>query len=328
MVETLPLVNGPGVFGLHSNAEIAYYTNAAKEMWRNLIDLQPRVSSSGEGMSREDYIGNTARDILSGLPETCDILLIRKHLGLDISPAQIVLLQELERWNNLISRMRGSLVDVGRALKGEIGMSEELDLVGESLFNGFLPAMWRRLAPQTEKPLGSWMTHYHRRKDQYDSWIKNGEPVVMWLSGLHIPESYITALVQTACRKRGWPLDKSALFTRVTKVNDSSQIIQRPDHGAFVEGIYLEGAAWDLKGGCLRLQDPKVLVVELPVIEVVPVEQSKLKTQGTFWTPVYVTQDRRNAMGVGLVFEAYLPTPIHDSHWILQGVGCVLNIDT
>ena len=48
--------------------------------------------------------------------------------------------------------------------------------------------------------------------------------------------------------------------------------VQRPDHGAFVEGISLEGGAWDLKGGCLRRQDPKVLVVELPVIEIVPVE--------------------------------------------------------
>ena len=44
-------------------------------------------------------------------------------------------------------------------------------------------------------------------------------------------------------------------------------------------------------------------------------------------TPVYVTQNRRNAMGVGLVFEADLQTEEHLSHWILQGVCLVLNID-
>lgn len=41
----------------------------------------------------------------------------------------------------------------------------------------------------------------------------------MWLSGLHIPESYLTALVQATCRKNGWPLDKSTLYTAVTEVH-------------------------------------------------------------------------------------------------------------
>jgi dynein heavy chain len=42
---------------------------------------------------------------------------------------------------------------------------------------------------------------------------------------------------------------------------------------------------------------------------------------------VYVTQARRNAMGVGLVFEADLSTSEHPSHWVLQGVALVLNTD-
>ena len=57
-------------------------------------------------------------------------------------------------------------------------------------------------------------------------------------------------------------------------------------------------------------------------------EASKLKLHNTFRAPVYVTQDRRNAMGVGLVFEADLATHEHTSHWVLQGVALTLNIDT
>ena len=41
---------------------------------------------------------------------------------------------------------------------------------------------------------------------------------MMWLSGLHIPESYLTALVQATCRRNEWPLDKSTLYTSVTEV--------------------------------------------------------------------------------------------------------------
>ena len=56
-------------------------------------------------------------------------------------------------------------------------------------------------------------------------------------------------------------------------------------------------------------------------------EASKLKLNNMFKCPVYVTQDRRNAMGKDLVFEADLATDQHVSHWVLQGVALVLNID-
>ena len=85
------------------------------------------------------------------------------------SPNEVVLLQEIERMNILIIRMVGTLADLKRAVKGEIGMSAELDDLGSSLFNGLLPNMWAKLAPQTEKPLGSWMDHFTKRYGQYDS---------------------------------------------------------------------------------------------------------------------------------------------------------------
>ena len=338
MVESLPLTNSPAVFGLHPNAEIGYYSNAVKSMWLDLISLQPRRAGGGEGMSREDYISATARDVYSKVPiESMDIgsydllqtraLLLKRNGNDIITPCQVVLLQELERWNNLVKKMAGSLIDLQRALIGEIGMSDELDALGDAIFNGFLPQMWRRLCPDTQKPLGGWMGHYTRRYEQYDSWIQNGEPAVMWLSGLHIPESYLTALVQTTCRMRGWALDKSTLYTVVTKFT-SSEGLTTLESGCYVSGLYLEGAAWDTERSVLRTQDPKVLVIELPIMQVIPIEASKIKLHNTFRTPVYVTQNRRNAMGVGLVFEADLATKEHSSHWVLQGVCLCLNIDS
>jgi len=65
----------------------------------------------------------------------------------------------------------------------------------------------------------------------------------------------------------------------------------------------------------------------MPLVQIVPVEANKLKLRGTIRTPVYVTQARRNAMGVGLVFESDLKTDKHISHWVLQGVCLVLNTD-
>lgn len=61
--------------------------------------------------------------------------------------------------------------------------------------------------------------------------VAEGEPSVMWLSGLHIPESYLTALVQATCRRNGWPLDRSTLFTQVTKFQDAEEVNERAGQG-------------------------------------------------------------------------------------------------
>lgn len=50
----------------------------------------------------------------------------------------------------------------------------------------------------------------------------------MWLSGLHVPESYITALVQIACHDNFWPLDKSTIFTVVTGFPDYTKVFDKP----------------------------------------------------------------------------------------------------
>nr|XP_023029266.1 dynein heavy chain 10, axonemal-like [Leptinotarsa decemlineata] len=155
-----------------------------------------------------------------------------------------------------------------------------------------------------------------------------GEPTVLWVSGLHIPETFLAALVQIACRLHNWPLDRSTLYTYVTEYVDPMDVILRPSQGnCLLHGLYLEGAAWDLENNCLKRSTPKVLIEKLPVLGVVPIEAFRLKLQNTLRTPVYTTSLRRNAMGVGLVFEADLRTTEHTSHWILQGVCLVLNTD-
>lgn len=137
----------------------------------------------------------------------------------------------------------------------------------------------------------------------------------------------MTALVQTTCRARAWALDKSVMYTTMTKITDAKEVTKRLEAGSYVEGLYLEGARWNSEADCLDYQRPKELVAAVPLLQIVPVEANKLKLRGTIKTPVYTTQARANAMGVGQVFEADLKTRQHPSHWILQGVALVLNTD-
>lgn len=59
-----------------------------------------------------------------------------------------------------------------QALAGEVGMSNELDEVARALFNGYIPAIWKKLAPDTLKSLGNWMSHFKRRYEQYSHWVR------------------------------------------------------------------------------------------------------------------------------------------------------------
>jgi len=292
----------------------------------SLISLQSRSGGSAGGASREEHIATVADSVQEQVPDPFDSAIIKREMGNDVTPIAVVLLQELEHWNKLVVYIRNSLKELKRALAGEVGMSSELDDIANALFNGAIPPSWRRICPQTEKGLGSWMLHFNRRQAQYSAWVKNGAPLVLWLPGLHIPATYIAATVQMVCRAKKWPLDRSTLYTKVTCHRSASQVQDRMQFGCYVNGLYLEGARWNQETQQLDRQLPKMLVEELNVLQIIPTERHRLKLVNTLRSPVYVTQQRRNAAGVGLVFEADLDTTEHSSLWVLQGVALCLNI--
>ncbi|KYN43305.1 Dynein heavy chain 10, axonemal, partial [Trachymyrmex septentrionalis] len=327
-IEELPLVNGPEIFGLHSNAEIGFFTQAVKGMWKHLIELQPQTAVSDIGVSKDEFIDNVAKEILTKIPAPYDISKVKRNFGVGVTPTAIVLFQELERFNKLIETITRTLNQLRKAIAGEIGLDAVLENISMALYNGMLPKEWAKLAPDTRKNLAGWMDHFQKRINQYTNWSGANEPVVLWLSGLHVPETYLAALVQMACRKNNWPLDHSVIYTTVSNFLKPDDVEERPDEaGCYVYGLYLEGARWDIEKHCLQRSHPKVLFEELPILTIIPIEVHRLKLQNTFKTPVYITSNRRNALADGLIFEANLATPEHASHWILQGVCLVLNTD-
>lgn len=125
-------------------------------------------SGGGEGgINRDEIVMQVANDIQEKtLPELFDEYNIRKSFDIP-KPTQIVLLQELERFNKLVTMMGNTIKDLKRALKGEIGVSADLEVLGNCFFNGKMPPQWARLAPATEKNLVNWITHFERRYEQY-----------------------------------------------------------------------------------------------------------------------------------------------------------------
>lgn len=50
-----------------------------------------------------------------------------------------------------------------------------------------------------------------------------------------------------------------------------------------MHGLYLEGARWDIEEYRLKRSHPKVLIEELPILTIVPIEVHRLKLQVSNW---------------------------------------------
>jgi len=74
-----------------------------------------------------------------------------------------VLAQELIRFNRLISEIRSSLVNIGKAIKGEVVMSTELEIVAGSLYDNVVPPSWKKWSYNSMKPLASYVKDLIKR---------------------------------------------------------------------------------------------------------------------------------------------------------------------
>jgi dynein heavy chain len=127
---------------------------------------------------------DSAKSILDKLPPNFDFDEASKKHPINYNESMnTVLQQELLRFNKLLSEVRGSLVNIGKAIKGEVVMSLELEAVGNSLFDNMVPALWAKKAYPSLKPLASWVVDFIARLKFMQEWVDHGAPTTFWLSG-------------------------------------------------------------------------------------------------------------------------------------------------
>jgi len=111
-------------------------------------------------------------------------------------------------------------------------------------------------------------------------------PNVVWLGGFFNPQSFLTAIMQQTARKNEWPLDKMSLSCEVTK-KFKDDFSSSPGEGAYIHGLYMEGASWDIEHGCIVDSRLKELFPLMPVIYVRAVTQDKLEMRNVYDCPIY-----------------------------------------
>jgi dynein heavy chain len=105
---------------------------------------------------------------------------------------------ECERMNSLLSEMIRSLTELDLGFKGDLTMSEGMEMLQECLFMEKIPPTWERLAFPSLRSLPLWLTNLQQRHAQLSGWVGNTAeiPMVTWVSGLFNPQSFLTAITQ------------------------------------------------------------------------------------------------------------------------------------
>lgn len=160
--------------------------------------------------------------------------------------------------------------------------------------------------------------------NQLDEWMSNpGEiPKVTWLSGLINPTSFLTAICQVTAQKNGWELDKLVTFTEVSRKISSDEIDSKSRDGAYIIGLSMQGARWDVNGGHIEASKPKEMFCKMPVMTVKAITKEKANIGGVYFCPVYMTEQR----GPTWFFNAQLKTKSPPARWVLAGLALIADV--
>uniref|UniRef100_A0A4X2M2C5 AAA+ ATPase domain-containing protein n=1 Tax=Vombatus ursinus TaxID=29139 RepID=A0A4X2M2C5_VOMUR len=320
--EALP-PESPVLYGLHPNAEIGFLTVTSNALFRVLLEMQPRNLLISEELvqSTEEKVKTILDDILEKLPEEFDMAEITHKTPLR-SPYVFVCFQECERMNLLLREIRGSLQQLDLGLKGELMLSPDMEAQQTALNYDTVPDTWLRLAYPSTFGLAQWFSDLLLRCRELDTWTQDlVMPAVVWLSGFFNPQSFLTAVMQSMARKNEWPLDKMCLTVDVTK-KTKEDYGHPPREGAYIHGLFMEGARWDVQAGTVVEARLKELTSLMPVIFVKAIPADRQETKQTYECPVYRTQTR----GPTYVWTFRLKSKEKTAKWVLAGVALLLSV--
>lgn len=184
-----------------------------------------------------------------------------------ISSLSTVLLQEMQRFNRLLTRMRSSIVLLKKAIKGFIVMSEELDSMYVSIQNGQVPKNWEKVAYPSLKPLATWYKDLLERVIFMQEWLTNGAPNSFWLSGFFFPQGFMTGCLQTHARNYKIAIDKLNFSFQVLTEEEPTEVEEPPEDGVYIYGLYMDGARWDRENQMIADQFPVIYLVFNTFIE-------------------------------------------------------------
>lgn len=197
-----------------------------------------------------------------------------------------------------------------------------MENLGNSLFLDVVPESWAKKAYPSLYGLSAWYADLLQRIKELETWTSDFQlPAAVWLGGFFNPQSFLTAIMQQMARKNEWPLDRMALQCDVTK-KTREDMAGPPREGAYVHGLFMEGARWDMQTGMIAEARLKDLAPAMPVIFIKAIPVDRMDTRNIYECPVYKTKTR----GPTFVWTFNLKSKEKASKWVLGGVALLLQV--
>jgi dynein heavy chain len=345
-IDTIPPVDSPNIFGLHTNADLTYRLKEASEMLATIIETQPKDTGGGSGKSVDEVVKDQCLQLLEQMPPDFVEEIFRAQItklkgppgcgdkGFS-APLNIFLFQELQRLQNIIRIVRSNLKNLAMAIDGTVVMTTDLLEDLNSVFDARVPKKWTHDPSGAEiswllPTIGSWFTGMLERQVMLNTWLENDRKSMKayWLTGFTNAQGFLTGMRQEVTRqhkKDQWALDDVVTHTEVLAM-DYERLKDCPDEGQNIYGLFIEGGRWNRQEGKLDESEPKKLFLGMPVIFVTAMTAKDLKSAGLNYGPngpyncaVYKYPKRNDRY---LIFRLFLRTDEknHPFHWRLRGV--------
>merc|ERR1712086_74533 len=295
------------------------------EMFETIVSLQPKTVVEGAESNETKVLRQVG--ILAGqVPAVINTRETRKIMEArsDPEPMKTVLFQELDRYNGLLAFLKTCMIQIELATKGLALITPELEEISDSMLAGKVPTAWAFAYPSL-KPLGSWMLDLGMRVHQFEEWIEHAIPKVFWLTGFTYPSGFLTALLQTSARKNGNAIDSLSWEFPILN-QDENAIGQYPKEGAYVKGLFLDGARWDYEHGHLAEPLPMELFCQMPLVHFKPVDNKKKVSKGLYTCPIYMYMVRTGSRErPSFIIAADIKSGSVDGEfWTKRGVAMLL----
>lgn len=288
----------------------------ADKLFKTIFEMQPSDAAGGQATSKEERVKAVLDEIIEKLPDSFNVPELMARVE-ERTPYISVALQECDRMSMLTSEIRRSLKELELGLKGDLTITDSMELLMNSLYLNEVPARWEKLAYPSMQSLAAWYADLLLRIRELEGWVAEFNlPAVVWLPGLFNPQSFLTAIMQTTARKNEWPLDRMVLTVDVTK-KLREEFTTAPREGAYIHGLFMEGARWDTATGMIQESLLKELTPSMPVIYVKAIPIDKRDLKGVFECPLYRTRQR----GPTFVWTFHLKTKERPQKWTLAGVS-------
>ncbi|XP_030382446.1 dynein heavy chain 2, axonemal-like [Scaptodrosophila lebanonensis] len=323
-IQMLPNFDKPEAFGQHPNADIASLIGETRMLFETLLSMQAQTSSGGTAENAEAKVLDLAKDIMLGMPDEINYEQTAKIIGINRTPLEVVLLQEIERYNALIDNMRAHLIDLRRGIQGLVVMSSDLEEIYLAVYEGRVPLQWLK-SYNSLKPLAAWARDLNLRVGHFNIWAKTlRPPSLFWLAAYTFPTGFLTAVLQTAARTTKTPIDELSWEFYVFIEEDAAAArIIREGGGVYIRNLFLEGAGWLRKNQCLQDPLPMELICPLPVIHFKPVDNLKKRIRGVYQCPAYYYPVRSGSFIIAIDLRSGTEKA---DYWIKRGTAILLSL--